>query len=122
MSPLWALCVVLLVVIVLFVVLPSFSNKKPNQTHKISPASASASAAPGTTTKMSRGSPEHDQEAERCLDREMMKSIYPPPLTADTPVDYPKKAIGACPDSKPQKKALPLADMPMFLASDPKGI
>jgi hypothetical protein len=55
------------------------------------------------------------QEQERCLDRDMLKSYYPPPLVETTPVDYPRRAIGACPVSKPQSRELPPANIPMFL-------
>lgn len=114
MSPLWALSVILLILTVLFVILPSIF-KRDNvavTTHRVTTTAHSVqqhaenASCDGNTTA---------QEKERCMDRDMLKSFYPPPLTKETPIDYPKKAIGACPYSKPQSKALPLADVPMHM-------
>jgi hypothetical protein len=100
MTPLWALAFILFVVIMLFVVLPRASQTAL-------PTQAIVRTPPIKTTHA-------DADAERCIDREMLKSFYPPPLTPDIPVDYPKKAIGACPDSKAQAHALPPANIPMY--------
>lgn len=61
---------------------------------------------------------ETPDERERSMDREMLKSFYPEPLSETVPVDYPRKQIGACPDSKRQVTSLPHANMPMSMLMD----
>lgn len=111
MSPLWALSVILLIVIVIFVILPSFGKRQPVEGRKVA-------GTPQRQQQQQQQQPaptQIDDEEERCRDRDMLKSYYPPPLHTDTPVDYPRKAIGACPDSKPQKISLPASDIPMYM-------
>jgi hypothetical protein len=108
MSPLWALSVILIILTIIFVVLPNMHEKRSATVHVVprvqapivTPEAAQAAAA---------------VEKEKCMDREMLKSFYPPPLKENTPIDYPRKAIGACPYSKPQSRPLPPVDIPMYL-------
>lgn len=111
-----AFAIVLCSIIVLFVILPSLVRTKPvaatqsiAYTHATGPATGPTCTGP-TVAQISLA-----QEQERCLDRDMLKSYYPPPLVETTPVDYPRRAIGACPVSKPQSHELPPANIPMFL-------
>ena len=105
MEQLWLLCVIIAVVVLLLVIFfPTPS--KDTATYRVSK--------PKVVEKGVCGDLE-GANGQRCLDREMLKSFYPPPLVEDTPVDYPKKAIGACPYSREMSKPLPLADIPMCL-------
>lgn len=138
MSPLWAISVVLCIVIILFVILPSLYNSRqaPAITRQIRPdtpvhrGTASEYGAYGTDEGARVGSPSRTamtnidrqaaaqaqgSESERCMDRDMLKTYYPPPLKSEVPVDYPRKAIGSCPVSKPPSKALPMTDVPMCM-------
>ena len=89
MNAAWAFAIVLCVILVLFVILPSFTRSKPVAiTHPVTRRVRSDAPQPTPTCKeptvaqMSLA-----QEQERCIDRDMLKSFYPPPLTETTPVD-----------------------------------
>lgn len=121
MSPLWALAVILGIVLVLFVVVPYFmsNDRVPVVTHRIK---TSATQVTDPTQHSSSRMDAHladpgITQEQPCVDREMLKSFYPPPLKAQVPVDYPRKAIGACPYSKAQSTSLPPADIPMCVAA-----
>jgi hypothetical protein len=105
-DPFWALAVIFLVIIVIFVVLPDLIGGGSAVKVRQVPTQAQAHA--------HAQQPAVEYEDERCMDREMLKSFYPPPLLEETPVDYPRKAIGACPVSKPQSRGLPAVDIPMY--------
>lgn len=115
MSLIWALSFILLLVIILFVVFPNvMSSPTTVQTSIVHLPPSTTIHGPGTGAGTgTECSPE--SRDERCLDREMLKAYYPPPLTDKVPIDYPRKAIGACPDAKPQSRSLPFADMPMYM-------
>lgn len=116
-----AFAIVLCSIIVLFVILPSLVRTKPvAATHSIATVDPVYTHATGPATGPTCTGPtvaqiSLAQEHERCLDRDMLKSYYPPPLVETTPVDYPRRAIGACPVSKPQSRELPQANIPMWL-------
>lgn len=109
MEPIWLLCGIIAVTILLFVI---FAPTTPPPTiYRVSKSKADkAVAGAGDVCGDLEG-----KEGQRCIDREMLKSFYPPPLREDTPVDYPKQSIGACPYSRPMSKPLPLTDIPMCL-------
>ena len=138
MSPFWAISIILCIIIILFVILPSLytSRQTPVVTRKVSPeesvmrGTATEYGAYGTDEGARVGSPSRTaltnidrqaaaqaqgSEEERCMDRDMLKTYYPPPLKAEVPVDYPRKAIGSCPVSKPPSKSLPMTDVPMCM-------
>ena len=110
---------VLLLIIVIFVVLPNFVRQKPASRTQTLGSRAQTSNAPSTSTTPCREPTVAQislaQEEERCMDRDMLKSFYPPPLTEVTPVDYPRRAIGTCPYAKPQSHELPSANVPMYI-------
>jgi hypothetical protein len=122
MDTAWAFAVLLVVILVIFVILPIFTRAPPAPVRKIDnspitqPIRDVLVDAPPTVAQASLA-----QERERCIDREMLKSFYPPPLVKDTPVDYPRIAIGACPYSKPQSHELPAADIPMYMCGHGAG-
>lgn len=107
MEQLWLLCVVIAVMVLLVVIFHS-SAPKEQTTYRVSRHKAVA-ADNGVCGDLEGAS------GQRCVDREMLKSFYPPPLMEDTPIDYPKKAIGACPYSREMSKPLPLTDIPICL-------
>ena len=106
MEQLWLLCVIIAIVVLLLVIFFPISKGKDTATYRVSK--------PINVDKGVCGDLE-GANGQRCLDREMLKSFYPPPLKEETPVDYPKKAIGACPYSRDMSKPLPLVDIPMCL-------
>lgn len=117
MSPVWALLVILTIILLLFVIIPNLlpvHRQREVPVHSQSGNKQLASTKP-LTDPMAKVAAQ--QEAERCVDRAMLKSYYPPPLLETTPVDYPRKAIGACPYSKSQSSSLPAVDIPMCMAA-----
>jgi hypothetical protein len=115
-----AFAIVLLVIITLFVILPSLIRPKSAvPTHQIPATQVSREVMPSPRPLGPSPALQEAEEKERCMDRDMLKSFYPPPLTGATPVDYPRKAIGACPYSKEQSRQLPMADAPVFALFTP---
>ena len=51
---------------------------------------------------------------------EMLKTFYVP-AQEKVPLDYPAKAIGCCPFSKPMSTDLPIGNVPMCYASASKA-
>ena len=113
-----AFAIILLAIITLFVILPSLIRPKAAvSTHQIPATQMPREVMP--SPRPLGPAPQEAEEKERCMDRDMLKSFYPPPLTGMTPVDYPRKAIGACPFSKEQSRQLPMADAPTFALFTP---
>jgi hypothetical protein len=98
----WFLLTVLAIVLVLFVILPNIWEKQP-------PATVQA-VQPRRPVPAVHPPPRHDAQ-EAAL---MLAQHYVPAKDA-VPVNYPRKAIGDCPFSKPQSTALPAVDVPLCM-------
>lgn len=104
-SSTWIFLVIMIAILAVFIILPSVRTNTPVPTYVVS----------AKPSEEKDGPCQNEADKERCLDREMLKSYYPPPLSPEVPVDYPRKAIGACPYSKAQSQSLPFTDMPMYM-------
>jgi len=108
MDTFWALLILMVMVIMLFVIIPSFSES-PKQIKMVPVKQPTLPA-----DHMYRQ--EIAQNAQR--DREMLESNYQN-ASDDFPVDFVRRPQGSCPESKQMSRDLPLADVPMCLATMP---
>jgi len=106
MDTFWTLLILIIVVILLFMVLPSFVET-PTQTYVLP---IKAKEVP-IEEKIKQ-----DRANTKKKDQEMLNSFYTP-ARDKVPVDNPLKPVGSCPMSKPLSTDLPLIDVPMCLVS-----
>lgn len=98
MNLFWALLILLVIVLILFWILPSLMAPEKQDgiifdVKKLPPPPA---------------------DVEKQVAQQMLASHYEP-ARAVVPEDFPTKAIGDCPYSKPMSTDLPLADVPMHV-------
>lgn len=97
----WSLLILLVVVLVLFWILPSLMAPEKQD---------------GIVFDL-KNIPPPPEVVEQQLSQQMLASQYEPARKV-VPEDFPKKAIGDCPLSKPMSTNLPIVDMPMRFISN----
>lgn len=89
---------VIVIVFILFGLTPKQPSKQPDVSF-VPPAAPPPVKAPVVTSN-----PEEEL------------AVFYTPANAFVPEDFPRKPVGSCPYSRPQKEDLPLANVPMCLA------
>lgn len=97
----WTLLILLVVVLVLFWILPSLMAPEKQD---------------GIVFDV-KNIPPPPEVVEQQLSQQMLASQYEPARTV-VPEDFPQKAIGDCPLSKPMSTSLPIVNMPMRFISN----
>lgn len=108
MDSIWGLLILISIVILLFVLLPSFVET-PKKFISIPIKTVTPTPSPDQMIK-------EEMKRTEEADKRMLDAHYVAARSA-IPVDYPIKPIGSCPFSKPLSEDLPLADIPMCMAA-----
>lgn len=106
MDILWAVIVILVIFFVLFAVLPSLMSSQP-PLHVLAPSTSAPTMTPST--------PETRYQAQTASSKAMLDAQYQHARSV-VPENYPRKAIGECPYSKPPSTDLPIPNVPMCVA------
>lgn len=107
----WGILVIVAVLLFLFFVFPSLLEK-PVEGRPVDVVAAAAEVADQAAREAAAR--EAAADASRRAAAAELDTHYQDAASC-IPIDYPAKAIGACPDVKPQKGDLPVANMPMCM-------